>query len=427
MTAYIDSYYARTANPAPARAPLEGDIEAEVCVVGGGLAGLSTALGLAERGRSVVLLEARRVAWGASGRNGGFVGPGFAADAEKIIKRVGLERARALRTLTDEAVALIGRRIATYRIDCNPVPGGVIRAWWTDDRDAAKKAGDWLVETFGVELEFWPRERLRETLVTQRYFDALFFPRRFHFHPLNYALGIADAIEAKGGRVFEDSTVTKLETDGVTKTVHTAAGRVRARAIVMACGGYIDGLQPRLAGAIRPVATWVMATEPLGERLQTAIRTEAAIIDSRFDFDYYRPLSDTRILWGGGITIRRSDPADLREIMLAKLLTVYPQLKGIKVETAWSGLMSYPRHSMPQIGELSPGLWYGMGFGGHGMGTTTLAGELIAAAIAEGDDRYRQFAPFGLDWTGGALGLVAVETIYRWYRFRDWLKDFRAR
>jgi gamma-glutamylputrescine oxidase len=427
VTPHIDSYYARTANPAPARPSLEDKIEAEVCVVGGGLAGLSTALGLAERGRSVVLLEARRVAWGASGRNGGFVGPGFAADAEKIIERVGLDKARALRALTNEAVALIARRIETYRIACDPVRGGVIRAWWTDDRDATRRAGDWLRETFGVALEFWPRERLRETLVTERYFDALFFPRRFHFHPLNYALGVADAIEAKGGRLFEDSAVTRLETDGATKIVHAAAGRVRARAIVMACGGYIDGLHPRLAGAIRPVATWVMATEPLGERLQTAIRTEAAIIDSRFDFDYYRPLSDTRILWGGGITIRRSDPARLSEIMRGKLLTVYPQLKGIKVETAWSGLMSYPRHSMPQIGELSPGLWYGMGFGGHGMGTTTLAGELIASAIAEGDDRYRQFAPFGLDWTGGALGLVAVEAIYRWYRFRDWLKERRSR
>jgi glycine/D-amino acid oxidase-like deaminating enzyme len=165
-----------------------------------------------------------------------------------------------------------------------------------------------------------------------------------------------------------------------------------------------------------------MATEPLGERLKEAIRGPYSVIDSRFDCDYYRPLADTRILWGGGITIRRSDPAQLSAVMLRKLLTVYPQLAGVRVECAWSGLMGYPRHRMVQIGEVSPGVWYGMGFGGHGMGTTTMAGELVAAAIAEGDERYKLFAPFGLDWTGGPVGLVAVEAVYRWYRFRDWLK-----
>jgi gamma-glutamylputrescine oxidase len=419
---HIDSYYARTANPAPARPPLEGELEADVCVVGGGLAGLSTALSLAERGKRVAVVEARRVAWGASGRNGGFVGPGFPADLDRVVKRVGLPHARKLYGLTLDAVALVRQRIERYRIACDPVHSGMLRAWWTDDADEPKRERDRLRESLGIELEFWPRERLRETLLTRRYHDALLYPRTFHFHPLNYALGVAGAIEANGGRIFEASPVTELKFDTPEKIIRTARGRVKARSLVMACGGYLDGLHPKLAGAIRPIATWVMVTEPLGDRLKEAMRGPHCVIDSRFDFDYYRPLPDTRILWGGGITIRRSDPARLRELMLQKLLTVYPQLRGVRVETAWSGLMGYPRHSMVQVGEVSPDLWYAMGFGGHGMGTTTMAGELVASAIADGDDRYKLFAPFGLEWTGGPFGLVAVEATYRWYRFRDWLK-----
>jgi gamma-glutamylputrescine oxidase len=421
-TDHIDSYYARTANPAPARASLEGEIETDVCIVGGGLAGLSTALSLAERGKSVVVLEARRLAWGASGRNGGFVGAGFAAGIDSIVKRAGLEQARRLFAFTLEAVERIQERIRRYVIACTPVHSGMLRAWWTDDADEPRRVRDHLRDTLGIELELWPRERVRETLVTQRYHDALFYPQAFHFHPLNYALGVAAAVEASGGRIFESSAATALHADGPEKRVHTEQGLVKARSVVMACGGYLDGMHPRLSGAIRPIATWVMVTEPLGERLKQAMRGPHAVIDSRFDFDYYRPLPDTRILWGGGITIRRSDPAKLGAIMLRKLLTVYPQLEGVRVETAWSGLMGYPRHSMVQIGEVSPAVWYTMGFGGHGMGTTTMAGELVASAIAEGDQRYKLFAPFGLDWTGGPVGLLAVEAIHYWYRLRDWLK-----
>jgi len=421
-TEHIDSYYARTVNPSPARPPLDGEVETDVCVVGGGLAGLSTALSLAERGKSVVVLEARRVAWGASGRNGGFVGAGFAAGVDSIIKRAGLEPARRLYALTREAVERIQERIRRYTIACEPIHSGMLRAWWTDDADEPRRIRDHLHDTLGIELEFWPRERVRETLATQRYHDALLYPQAFHFHPLNYALGVAAAVEANGGRIFESSPVIELRPDGPEKHARTARGRIKARSMVMACGGYMDGLHPKLGGAIRPIATWVMATEPLGERLKEAMRGPHSVIDSRFDFDYYRPLPDTRILWGGGITIRRSDPAKLSAIMLRKLLTVYPQLRGVRVETAWSGLMGYPRHAMVQIGEVSPGVWYAMGFGGHGMGTTTMAGELVASAIAEGDARYKLFAPFGLEWTGGPVGLAAAEAIYRWYRFRDWLK-----
>ena len=419
---YIDSYYARTASAGEPRPPLEGVLEADVCVVGGGLAGLSSALGLAERGVSVALLEGNRVGWGASGRNGGFVSGGFSLSLQALERRLGRDHAQRLHGLSWDAVALMRRRIETYAIDCGPIVDGVIRASWFDDADGLLRERDYMADIAGIEEEFWPREKLREILLSPRYYDGLFNPRGFHFHPLNYCLGIAGAVESRGARIFEGARVTALDLEGPVKIIRTEQGEIRASAVVMTCGGYIAGLHGKLSRAIVPVATYVAVTEPLGDRLQTAMRTPCAVHDTRFALDYYRPLHDSRILWGGRVTVRRSDPTDLAGLMRGDLLKVYPQLAGVEMETAWSGLMSYAVHKMPQIGEVSPGVWHAMGFGGHGMNTTTMAGELIAGAIAENDDRYRLFAPFGLTPTGGPIGAAAAQLTYWYYGLRDALK-----
>ena len=419
---YIDSYYARTAKAGEIRPPLDGVIEAEVCVVGGGLAGLSTALGLAERGASVVLLEAHRIAWGASGRNGGFVAAGFSQSLHALERRLGRDHAQRLHGLSRDAVALIRRRMETYAIDCGPIVDGIIRASWFDDADGLKRERDYMADITGDEEEFWPREKLRQILISERYYDGLFDPRGFQFHPLNYSLGLARAAESKGARLFEGAPVTGLELDGDLKIIRTGRGAVRAATVVMACGGYLAGLHRKLSAAMIPVATYVAVTEPLGGRLATAIRAPYAVHDTRFALDYYRPLFDGRILWGGRVTVRRSDPPNLAGLMRGDLLKVYPQLAGLEMDTAWGGLMSYATHKMPQIGEVTPGVWYAMGFGGHGMNTTTMAGELIAGAIAEKDDRYRLFAPFGLTPTGGPLGAAAAQLTYWFYGLRDALK-----
>lgn len=412
----LDTHYTRTANAHAPRAALSGSIETETCVIGGGLAGLNTALGLAERGKRVVLLEAKRIAFGASGRNGGFVLPGFSLEAGHLVKRVGLARTRALHELTRAAMALMRQRITEHAIACDAVHAGVVRAWWTDDADAARHFCDEATETMGIAVEFWPRAQLREHLRSARYYDGVFAPESFHLHPLNYALGIAAAAEAKGAIIHEDSPAIAI--DPTARTVRTTQGSVRAETLVIACGGYLENLHPKLARAIQPVATHMIATEPLGDRLASAINGQFGIIDSRFDFDYYRPLADTRLLFGAGITVF-GEPRDLAARLLRKLLAIYPQLAGIKVETAWSGLMSYAVHQMPQLGEASPGLWYAQGFGGSGLATTTMAGELLASAIAAGDDRYRLLAEFGLASAGGKLGALAFEAAYRWYRMRD--------
>ena len=225
---YIDSYYRSTVSPGAQRPALDAEIDTEVCVIGGGLAGLATALGLRERGVSVVVLEARQVGWGASGRNGGIVGSGYSLSADRLMARVGLQHARELHRLTQDAVALVRQRIEHYRMDCGPIVDGGLNASWFNDRDAVLRSRDFLAENFDEQREFWPRERLREVLHTSRYYDALFSESRFQFHPLNYSRAMAQAAEARGATVFEQSAVEKLDVDGADKRVHTAGGRVRA-------------------------------------------------------------------------------------------------------------------------------------------------------------------------------------------------------
>lgn len=412
---YPQSFYAQTRTGDAPRPVLEGEHEAEVCIVGGGLAGLNTALALAERGISTIVLEAQSVGFGASGRNGGFVGKGYSQELSTLVDKLGIDHARALYDLTGEATALVRRRIDAHAIACGPNTTGVMVATWTDEADDLHRYIDWMAENFGAQQRFVPREQVAaEFADSPVYFDALYSDGTFQFHPLNYCLGIARAAEAAGARMFEGSPVTALETDRPEKLIVTARGQVRARHVVLTCGGYGLGVLPEVSGAILPVATYVMATEPIPEEvLTTAIRKKVCMADTRRAGDYYRALPDGRILWGGRMTARVSEPPRLAALMLEDLLTVYPQLRGhARVESAWTGTMSYARHRMPQIGRLRDGVWYGQAFGGSGMGTTTVAGELLAEGISGQGDRYRLFEPFGLDWAGGPFGRIAAQAIY---------------
>ena len=423
------SWYARSAPPVSLRPALEGRVEARVCVVGGGFAGLNTALGLAERGvRDVVLVEARHVAFGASGRNGGFVFSGFSRGEDSLLRDLGPDRARDLHRGTVEAVHLIRERARRHAIDCDLVDEGVIWANWFRD-PAVLRARQALLKTqFGVEWQWMPRNEVRERLLTERYHDALFEPDAFHFHPLRYARGIADVAEAAGVRLHESSPATGLTRGGAGWRVSTPQGEVHAAEVVLACGGYLAGLHRRVDAGVMPIATYVLATEPLGEaRLATALRTRAAVYDTRFAFDYYRPLPDTRLLWGGRISVRDRSPDAVRTLLLRDLGRVYPQLADVPVAEAWSGLMSYARHEMPQIGQVEPGLWVAQAFGGHGVAPTTFAGELIASAIADGDARWRGFADYGLVSALKPAGLLGAQLTYWWLQAQDVLRDWRER
>ncbi len=422
------TYYRASAHSKTGFPPLSARREAAVCVVGGGFAGLNTALGLAERGvRDVVLLDADTIAHGASGRNGGFVFGGFSRGEDALLADLGPARARALYQGTQDAVALIRRRISDHQLDCQHTDAGVLWANWFRDPAPLRARQQLLAEHFGVQWDWVPAAELAEQLRTRRYGDGLFERNALHFNPLDYARGLATVAAGLGVAVHEHSPAIALDRDGAGWRVRTPQAEVRAAQVVLACGGYLAGLRRDVDAGVLPIATYVMVTEPLGSRLDEVIRTRAAIYDSRFAFDYYRPLPDTRILWGGRISIRDRSPEAVKRLLLRDLVKVYPQLHGIRIEHAWSGLMSYARHQMPQIGRVEDGLWLAQAFGGHGVAPTTLAGEVLAAAIAEGDAGWRGFGEYGLVSAMKPAGFLGAQLSYWWYQARDAWKDRRER
>jgi gamma-glutamylputrescine oxidase len=427
MTIEQANYYRASALATPAYPPLQGAHEADACIVGGGFAGLNTALGLAERGQGgkVCLLEANSVGYGASGRNGGFVFAGFSRGPAELLHDLGPVRAKALYGGTVAAIELIRSRIARYGIDCRHTDAGVYWANWFRNPGVLRRYQELMHEQFGRKMRFVPAPEFRELVRSDRYGDALHEGNAMHFQPLDYAHGIARAAAAQGARLFETTPAIALDRNGAGWRVRTPSGYVDARNVVLACGGYLAGLRRDVDASVLPIATYVMVTEPLGARMQDALRTQAAIYDTRFAFDYYRPLPDTRLLWGGRISVRDRSPAAVRRLLYRDLLKVFPQLRGVRIESAWSGLMSYARHEMPQIGRIDDGLWLGQAFGGHGVAPTTLAGEVLAAAIAEDDPRWREFESYGLVSALKPAGYLGAQLTYWWLQARDAWRTWR--
>jgi glycine/D-amino acid oxidase-like deaminating enzyme len=329
--------------------------------------------------------------------------------------------------LSIEGVRLIRETIAALAIPgADPVPG-IVSALRHEGADRLMAQRDRLERDFGYRVEFLSRAEVQERFASRKYFQALRDPAAFHFHPLNYLRGIAAEIECLGGRIFEESPALAPRLDDAVKIVSTSRGKVAARDVVFAGGGYIGRLVPELARSFLPIATYVMLTEATPERIATAIRTKDAVSDNRRAGDYYRLVEGgTRILWGGKITTRLSDPRDLAERLRQTMVVTYPQLDGLRIEAAWSGQMSYARHLMPQIGRLQPHVWYATAFGGHGMNTTAIGGKILAEAITGESERVRLFEPFGLAATFGPLGRAAVQLTYWSMQAQDWWQERKA-
>lgn len=426
MRPYPQTHYAATRSDDARWPVLDGDCEAETCVIGGGLAGLATALGLAERGRSVVLLEANRLGWGASGRNGGFASAGYPLSMRDLVAQRGLSDAAALWRLSVEALSVVSRR--SERLGPETLQGqGALRCRIAWQPDTLGEHVGWMNEHFAAGLVHLPARELGALLATEAYADGFLNPASLQIQPLNLARGMAHAAAAAGARLHEGSEVVAIEAAGAARKVVARSGSVTARHVVLAGGAHLGMLHAGLGLATVPVASFVVATKPASAQLRAAIRTGFAVSDTRVATDYYRVLPDGRLLWGGRANAFEYAPETVRGLLKRDIAGIYPQLADLEIESAWSGLMPIARHRMPVIGPLAEGLWAAACFGGLGLVNTTLAGELIASAIAEGDDRHRHFAPFGLPFAGGTYGRAAFQFIYWRHQLEDWFKRPRAR
>lgn len=416
------TWYEATAARGDARPALRGQVQAEVCVIGGGLAGLTTALELARRKKKVVLLEAKQLAWGASGRNGGFVSNGFAEGIENVQKRVGLAAARALYSLSRHGSEYVRREIAAGDPAIKMGDAWIV-ALRHRGQGGLKAYQDMMARDYGEDVQFLDVDQTREHLNSPRYFESLYNARAFHFHPLRYALMLARLAEASGASLHEASPALAVEKRGTEWYVRGAGGEVMAQHVVH-CVSSLDRTIHKASGrAVLPVATYVAVTEPL---TQDAVRSRAAVSDTRRAGNYYRLVDEGRLLWGGDITTRVTEPARLAVLMKQDMLATYPQLGNPRIDYAWSGLMGYALHKMPLIGRDAEGQWFATAFGGHGMNTTAMAGQLLARAIADGDDEYRRFAAFAPVWAGGQLGRLGVQASYWWMQLRDRIDEARS-
>lgn len=409
--AYGTNWYAATMAARPERTRLTFDLDADVCVIGAGLAGLTAAREIAQAGWSVVVLEGNRVGWAASGRNTGFVLPGYGEDIGRMIERIGLDHARELWALADRGLDYVRKTIAdTGMPGVEPVPGW-LQVSKTDNGGELSARAD-LLRKLGVDVDLWPVSRVRETLPSRDYFNALHFPRAFHIHPLNYAFGLARAAEDAGARIFEDTPALALDPAGVRKRITTPSARLRASHVVLAGNIHLGSLMPQLASTLMPLSSYVMVTEPLGARLHETLRFYGAVSDTERADNHYRIVGGDRLMWAGRLTAWQANPRLFARGLIGDIKRTFPQLGDVDIAHLWSGTLGRSIHRMPQIGELNRGVWVASGFGGHGLNTTAMAGELVARGIVDGDQTWRLFAPYELVWAGGLLGRAAMQAFY---------------
>lgn len=422
---YIDSYYSRTLDSDAGFTTLDRDVTTSVCIIGGGMAGVATAHSLVEKGEKPVLIEANRIGWGASGRNGGFVSPGYSKGARDLVKNVGKSHARELLKLTTDAMDTINRRMGDRKDELKESNFGHFDVSWFNEPGAVESNVEFLNGLMDVNYEYWPKDKFRDYFHSNHYHDALLKPDAIQLHSLNYTRHSARQAQKAGALIYEKSPALDIKKTDNGWKVTTENGSVTADQIVMCCSAYIGGLNFKLSNATLAVATYVMLTEPLGDRLKDAIEGKWGVSDNRVSSNYYRTFDDTSLFWGGRVSMFNPQGKKLEQIMMNDLLVVYPQLKGIKANVAWGGFMGYPAHKMPQIGELEPGFWYAQGFGGSGMTATIAAGEVVADAIVNNDERYKLFEPFGLDYAGKPFGPIVAQTAYWLFQLQDAYKEWR--
>ncbi|MCE0914528.1 NAD(P)/FAD-dependent oxidoreductase [Pseudomonas sp. NMI760_13] len=425
MNEHTASYYAASARLAATYPALDQDLQADVCVVGGGLTGVNAALELAERGLSVILLEARRIGWGASGRNGGQLIRGIGHDVSGFARHVGQDGVRYLKQAGIDSVALVANRIEQYSIECDLRWGfcelantpAQFAAFEDEQRDLAELG-------YRHETRLVNPERMREIVASDLYAGGLVDMGSGHLHPLDLVQGEARAAHGLGVRIFEHSPVLRIE-HGSTVTLHTARGRVRAQSLILGCNAHLDALEPRLSGKVLPAGSYVVATEPLPEALaRTLIPQNMALCDQKVGLDYYRLTADRRLLFGGACHYSGRDPKDIGAYMRPKVLKVFPQLAEVRLDYQWGGMIGITANRFPQVGRLGqhPNVFYAQGYSGHGLNVTHWTAKLLAEAIAtEHSQGFDVFSAVPhLTFPGGkALRSPLLALGMLWYRLRE--------
>jgi len=402
---YPDSYYIATAEGLREYPRLDESLTADVCVIGGGFTGLSAAVNLAERGLNVVLLEAERIGFGASGRNGGLVGSGQRKDVLEMEEQFGVATARRFWDYAEDAKQEIRDRVAKHAISCDLQDGQLVGVHKRSYAGWAAELADALAERYDYpHARALSRGETRELVATDDFLEGLFDDKALALHPLNFALGLARAAAEAGVRIFERSRVTTY-TRSDPSTVRTATGSVKASFIVLACNGYLGKLERRVAGKIMPINNFMIATEPLGEaRARELINGRFGVHDTRFVVDYFRTSADTRLLFGGGENYRPGFPRDITGFVRPYMLRLFPQLTDAGIDYAWGGTLSVTVNRLPHFGRLEPNLYFAQGFSGHGVSTATFAGKAMAEAITGTAERFDTFAALPIHtFPGGTL------------------------
>ncbi|HTT05219.1 MAG TPA: FAD-binding oxidoreductase [Steroidobacteraceae bacterium] len=426
IPAYPVTYYSAVTPPLSPCLPLQGSERTDICVVGGGICGCSAALALAERGYRVSLLEAQRLGWGASGRNGGQVLPGIAAEQEALARLAGESTALHIWRLSLEAIALLKQRLARHTIACEWTDGQMLAAIKPGQWQALQHWHSWLQRQGYASTQLLDAGALGALVESRRYLGALYDAAAGHLQPLRYTLGLAQAALGAGVSVYEDSRVLgyAADRDRGKLRVHTAGGEVTCDWLIFAGNAWLGDTVPSLARKIVSVGSYIIATEPLGtERARRLIANDAAVCDMNWILDYFRRTRDERLLFGGRVNYSGLDVRAIAPATRQRMVRVFPQLAGARIDYAWGCLLDITVNRAPHFGRLAPNVYYLQGFSGHGVALAGLAGELIAETIAGCAERFDVFARLPhRDFPGGRMlrrPLLALAML--WYRLRDLL------
>ncbi len=411
------SYYAATAELGPERPALDTDISVDVAVIGGGFTGLSTALHAAEKGLDVAVIEAHRVGFGASGRNGGQVGTGWNMDQRTLEKTLGRDDARKLWDITAEAKALTRALVERHAPDAAYKPGVLHGHWTKSGAEDARAYGAWLGENYGYPTDYLDRDAYQAVCKSPVYAGGLLDRDAGHLHPLRYVLGLGQAAEAAGARIFERTEATRVDAG----KVYTKQGTITAKHIVVAGNGYLPDLVDEVSSRVMPINSFIAATEPLGDRASEVLSKDIAVADDKFVVNYFRLSEDKRLLFGGRESYSIGFPSDIDTALIKRMEHLFPQLKGVRIDYRWGGTLGITMTRLPMVRRIGPQTIAAAGFSGHGVAITGLVGKIVAEAIAGDAGRFDLLGKLPVSrFPGGKHARAPLLTLaMTWYALRD--------